>query len=483
MAKDYCAYHTAKAASWNCPSCGSLLCLDCFPARPEPMRPPYCTLCGGDMRYLGVGNSLPPFWSQMHRFFAYPFKPNSLIFLAVLALLTTGTALVFSSQEFFIWAPIFIIVSLIIRQGLRVIEFCSQGKSDPPNLLDLFDGNPSTLKMIGLMLAYGAAVGVLGGFGLLGGLAIIALSALLPASIMLLAIRGSLLEALNPSEVFHLAAKTGWSYLGLILVLIIISAGPEQAMGLMPQATLQYLTMQKPYVLFSLFAVSTAYFNMVMGAMMGYLLFQHHDDLGIKADTEDDVRPTDKRALDLARATLFIRESRFDDALSHLGGMISDYPNDADVQERYHKLLCETGKYPDRVAPHTERYLELLLKSQRKNRMLPAYEAARRIVPDYRPKQITVRTALAEEYFRLHQYKQAIVLIGMLHKEAPKSEDLPAAYYLLARIYSEGLHDDDKAIMIMDFLRANFPDHPLAHEIDNYRKVVLSLRQDIKAST
>lgn len=483
MAKDYCVYHADKPANWNCVKCGSLVCQECFPAHSQSDRPPYCTLCGGDMRHLGVRNSMPPFWSQMPKFFAYPFALNGLIFLALLAALSIGAVKLFDTQSIVILLPIFVGVSLVIRQGLRVIEFTSQGRSRPPSIGELFDGNSTTLKMLGLLFAYSLLVRMAGHFGLLGLGAMIAFSVLLPASVMLLAIRGSLRDALDPAQVFQLAASTGWSYLGLVMVLLITSQGPQQAMQLLPASTLQHLAQSSPYLLLVMFVVSTAYFNMVMGAMMGYLLFQHHEDLGIRPDEQaSGIGPADNKALDMARAVILVRESRYDDALKHMAGMVSDHPNDIQVLEYHHKLLCQAGRDPERVVQYTERYLQALYDSRRKNRFTAAVDAARRVVPAYKPKSIALRVALAEEYFHQRQFKLAVELIGMLHKEAPASEDLPAALYLLARIYSEGVRDDAKALMVLDFLLQKYPNHPSTAEVTNYRKVILSLRQTAQAA-
>ncbi len=481
MASDHCVYHSDEAANWNCLKCGTLLCQQCFPAAPDPQRAPYCTLCGGNMNHLGVANSLPPFWQQTPRFFAYPFSVNGAIFLALLAFLTAASVILFNPSGPKVLLPVFIVGSLVIRQGLRVIEFCSQGRSRPPSIPELFDGNPSTLKMLGLMFAYGLLVGALGNVGLFGIVAIVGLSILLPASIMQLAIDGSLRDALNPVRVIGLAARTGWSYFVLVLLLLITAEGPQQAMGLVPEATLKHLAEHNLPLLMVMLVVCTAYFNMVMGAMMGYLLFQHHQDLGIVADKEHAAAPTDKRALELARAVILVRESRFEDALRQMAGAVLDYPKDIPMLEYYHKLLCESGGDKDRVVQQTERYLQVLLDGQRKRLMVPAFEATRRAVPNYQPKSIALRTALAEEYFLQRKYKPAVALIGMLHKEAPASDELPAAYYLLARIYSEGTRDDGKAVMILDYLLKHFPAHPLRGEIENYRKVVLSLGQTDQA--
>jgi len=477
VATDYCVYHADRAANWNCVACGTLLCQECFPAAPQATHSLYCTMCTGKMRYLGVGNGLPSFWSQMPRFFAYPFAMNGLIFLALLAGLASASAKLFDTNSILILLPVFIVVALAVRQSLRVIEFCSQGRAKPPGISELFDGNPTTLKMFGLMVAYGIIVGCVGQFGLLGVALIVCLSGLLPASIMLLAIHGTLRDALDPIQVIQLAARIGWSYLGLLLVLLITAQGPEQAIALMPAGTLKHLAEHYPYMLIAIFVATTAYFNMVMGAMMGYLLFQHHEDLGIQPDDDHAGAPLDNRALELARAVILVRESRYPDALKHMAGMVADYPNDLHVLEYHHKLLCQSRGDPDRVQLYTERYLQALLDMQRKSRMTAVLEAACQVVPGYKPKSITLRRALAEEYFLQKRFKPAIALIGMLHKEAPASDELPAAYYLLARIYSEGLREDGKAVMILDFLLKHHAGHAIAGEVENYRKVILSLGQ------
>jgi tetratricopeptide (TPR) repeat protein len=482
VATDYCVYHADRAANWNCLACGTLLCQECFPASPKSPRSLYCTLCTGTIRYLGVGNEQPSFWSQMPRFFTYPFASNGLIFLALLAGLASVSAKLFDPHSILILLPIFIVVALGVRQSLRVIEFCSQGRAQPPSILDLLDGNPTTLKMLGLMLVYGIMVACLGSFGLPGGALIICLSGLLPASIMLLAIHGTLRAALDPIQLVQLAWRIGWSYLGLLVVLLITAQGPERAIRLIPAATLTHLAEHSPYVLIAILVASTAYFNMVMGAMMGYLLFQHHQDLGIEPDDEHVAGPADNRALELARAVILVRESRYPDALRQITGMVADYPNDLHVLDYHHKLLCQSGGDPDRVQLHTERYLQALLDMQRKSRMIAVLEAACQVVPQYKPKSIAVRRALAEEYSIQKRFKPAIALIGMLHKEAPTSDELPAAYYLLARIYSEGLRDDGKAVMILDFLLKHHAGHAIAGEVEKYRKVILSLGQMSQAT-
>lgn len=426
---------------------------------------------------------MPPFWSKMPTFFAYPFQVNGLTFLTLITLLAGIAFIAAHASNLLMILPFFIMISLIISQGLRVIEFCSQGKTQPPDFLDLFNGNSTTLKTLGLMFAYGVALVFISRLGMIGTLGTIALSALMPASIMLLAISGSLAHAIDPTAIFDIARKMGWSYLGLGLILALISAGPEQAIALIPQSKLADMQEQNPEAFTTLLIVMTTYFNMVMGAMMGYLLYQHHGELGIATDDEYNGTETDKRVLELARATILTRESRIEEALRQLGGLISDFPDDTEIHTRYHSLLCESGCYPERIAPHTDRYLEFLIKSQRTELLIPAFEAARKHIPDYKPKVINARIGVANKYFQQRHYKKAVNLLSLLHKEVATSPELPEAYFLLARIYSEGPHDDEKAIMILDYISKHFPNTPLSSQINSYRNMLVTLAQKTKAQS
>ncbi len=60
----------------------------------------------------------------------------------------------------------------------------------------------------------------------------------------------------------------------------------------------------------------------------------------------------------------------------------------------------------------------------------------------------------------------------------PKSAE---AYYLLARVYSEGLRDDDKALMVLDYVLAHFPNHALNGQIGNYRSVLQAMKENAPA--
>jgi hypothetical protein len=65
------------------------------------------------MHHLGAGNDMPPFWSQMPRFFAYPFSVNGVIFLVLQALLAIVSFKLFSTSSLLILLPVFVIGSVL----------------------------------------------------------------------------------------------------------------------------------------------------------------------------------------------------------------------------------------------------------------------------------------------------------------------------------------------------------------------------------
>jgi hypothetical protein len=65
------------------------------------------------MHHLGAGNDVPPFWSQMPRFFAYPFPVSGAIFLALLAILAIVSFKLISTSSLLILLPVFVIGSVL----------------------------------------------------------------------------------------------------------------------------------------------------------------------------------------------------------------------------------------------------------------------------------------------------------------------------------------------------------------------------------
>ena len=100
----------------------------------------------------------------------------------------------------------------------------------------------------------------------------------LPASTMSLAINGSIGDALNPVTLATVMKRIGWPYLILYVFLLLVSAGSS--------ATQLFLgTVAPVWLIVQLITFVSAYFTVIMFNMMGYVVYQYHEDLGFEDGT------------------------------------------------------------------------------------------------------------------------------------------------------------------------------------------------------
>jgi hypothetical protein len=105
---------------------------------------------------------------------------------------------------------------------------------------------------------------------------------LLPASVMTLAVTDSLREAIDPARLFAFARKIGRPYLVLFLALLLLMSGSHQAFELVAP-----LAGKSPWLLGLAGAFVGKYFFFIMCAMMGYVLLQYSDELGLQVTGPD----------------------------------------------------------------------------------------------------------------------------------------------------------------------------------------------------
>jgi len=83
-----CKNHPTQAAQWQCDRCLENTCPQCVDRREKGYQFPneflyFCSKCNVEVRWLGAGNIVGPFWKRLPRFFTYPLHPRPLILLAV----------------------------------------------------------------------------------------------------------------------------------------------------------------------------------------------------------------------------------------------------------------------------------------------------------------------------------------------------------------------------------------------------------------
>ena len=77
--KIFCKYHPTRAAHWYCPDCGDYYCPECIETKKAG---PFgtgsarrCVRCSAELKSVGVGNLIEPFWQRLPKIFLYALSP------------------------------------------------------------------------------------------------------------------------------------------------------------------------------------------------------------------------------------------------------------------------------------------------------------------------------------------------------------------------------------------------------------------------
>lgn len=449
MQSNYCHYHRAQPATWHCQPCSRFYGDCCVPLSvDEAQRMPRCPLCSGELGFLGAANTAEPFWQRIPQFFRYALQRGPLAFAVLLTL-----ASVFMPSSLLLWLALF---SVTTKYFHAVIEASSEGARVAPELRTAFtvEGLGLFFKQLGVFLF---SFLLLGGAAMFGGMVLYWLTGLtilllLPASIIRLALDKELEAALNPAGLFALIRAMGWRYLILCAFLFILWQSPDWVTYMLARGLSERVLVPVAVFLF-------AYFGVVMCAMMGYAVFQYQGALGYAVAEEgrqtflSEAEWFRRRAL--SEAEILLKEGRSEAAVEVLEAALRHTPRDLVLRERYHRLLFGLGA-AERCLAHLDRYLP---QAARLNSALAASALldARRLKPDYLPKDAQVCEQVAEALLARHKTREALSLLVNLHQRFPDYPHIPRAYLLAARGFAEGLGQIESAQKLLKFIRIRYP--------------------------
>lgn len=404
---------------------------------------------------------IEPVWNVIPQFFKYPFKVDvlpSLLFIAFGSLLMMIPILGIVAW-LLLWAMLF-------KLSYEILSSTASGHMDgPPAVMQMSDG--IMFKHIGLLLlmvfGYVVVAGLIGSPLLSMLLGLFVLLAL-PAAIMTLAMTQSLLSALNPITWMTIMRITGAAYLltSVFLLLMLISRTWVEGL-LLP-------LVGNSMALFNIVSWAiTGYFMAASFHLMGYLLYQHHDELGI----EPVVDPNDDGADDehplIAQAKELVRDGQPDEALGILQQEIERRGAEPPVHEFYRKLLHNRGDR-ERLAAHGAVYIPVLIHAQENvDRAVDVARESFSARQDFQLSQPGDVLPLVRRAFERGQHKLVLRLSNGFGKRHPKHPDLPELYFLAAQSLIESGGNSDQAVKTVRQLIKRFPDHPLADDMNRFQ--------------
>ncbi len=408
----------------------------------------------------------PPFWQQLPQVFKYPAHADALVKIVAFSVGVVIVETVF---------PAGVIVSRLVWLAFLAYCFGILERTARGHLVaaEVFindrvnkDRRPILQVVIFLVFILVVAVVAVVAGPMAGQVALFVVSLVIPASIMVLALDERLSSALNPARLLETISDIGLPYFALCAFLfLLLESAQFLAAGLdvfLPQWFAKFLA-----------DIVSMYFMVSMYYLMGYVIYQNHDALGVdvQVDTamaqhnlqkaggggkaEPDVLGPETRAL--------IADGQLDEAATRMENRMRREWDNNKLHDQYLKLLLLQG-HPKPILKEVNEYVPKLMREKKPARAVEVYEAGRKAVTDLLITDSTLVLPLATQASELRRDVTAFELLKGFDKRFPESPDIPGVYMLAAKILLEKQHDYAMAQKIFQHLVKKFPQHPLVPE-------------------
>lgn len=418
------------------------------------------------------GTTFTPFWRRLPSFFLYPMQIGSIMRIAGYS--------VFGGISMFIPDVLggllrFILWIVFLKYAFLVMERTANGQFDEPSGVNGEAGDTAqVVRQFVLILVIGLISGLLVlmfdrvgyGFGWL------LMTVAIPAGIMIIAVSKSLGEALNPARIMYFIRTIGSPYLALCFVLTSLTSS-----GLWLQGYL-YAHMDSWLVL-PLLSFVEFYFALITYHMMGYAIYQYHDELGVHAavsfeQAEAKLSPGKVADPVLSRLSLLIANGQQEEAIDLLRKELRTSWENNDLHERYQKLLMAAGKQ-DAALQHVREFIAKLVNEKRMFQALDLCEQSLMFDPEFQLRDPNQVYELAAAAYTAKRQKLALNLMRRFDRRYPSHQHIPSVYLLSAQILSEHFRMHKEAMQILHTLQVKFPSHTLASEARQYTEVLNKL--------
>jgi tetratricopeptide (TPR) repeat protein len=404
---------------------------------------------------LSIAHAIVPFWKRLPQFFAYPLVSfHSLILLAVISAATV----LFIGVDIFKVLMRFVLFGIVLKYAYSALVSTSNGNLKAPriSLETVSDNFGIVFKQIAIYFLMGIIgiilvrfLGVGAGFFFL-----FFAMLLLPSMIIILAVTNSFFAAVNPGVFLRLAFRIGWPYLALYFFLTILGSAPTligRFVG--PHVPLQLLVFIMSFV--------SGYYMIVSYHLMGYVLFQYHEEAGYEIDYEDEepVNATADTAENelLTKINIYVKEGDIDGAISFIQGETHGHIDDMALAERYYTLLQLKQKTHEMVNFGKD-YLKMLAKKNQKERLSEVYLECKNLDTGFDPEPSTMY-AVAKALNETGNHEKALQVFKSFIKEDSHDPMVPNALFFIAKILNEKLNEPITARGILRHVIQKYPFH------------------------
>ncbi|TWO72419.1 outer membrane protein assembly factor BamD [Caenimonas sedimenti] len=311
------------------------------------------------------------------------------------------------------------------------------------------------------------------------------LSLMLPAAAIVIALEDSLPRAFNPFNVITLVQAMGSAYFVLWGFFLAI-AGSRQLALVVGQGW-------PPAVRFPLEMAVANYLGLVLFALMGYALYQFHQELHLDVDVDFDEHreaggaeaiaaagsaraaavkqgavpadPWERKVHDL------VTQGNFKDAIGEVRDRMRYDRMDVPLNQRLHALLLRQADDAATLA-HGQQFVTALARAGLGRELAEALRKLQALDATFLPADGDAVLPAATAAVQQRDFALATQLLRGFDKRFPGHKDTPGVYFLGARLLSEQNRQHDKAARILRSVLQHFPEHPVAPEARNYLQVL-----------
>lgn len=358
---------------------------------------------------------------------------------------------------------LFEVVFLVMAFKLAVeaLTNTAHGRDEPLGASDLAATDGEAVRQLVLQILVIAALLVSVYFfglpALVIGLAAIAL--LMPASVILLSMNGSLFNALNPVAWLTLIGRLGAGYfaaVAVVIALMVVSTIAEVALRDAFPADIGSL----PATFVGLYSLIVVYH------VLGDLIHRRSDALGL--DVEPAIaratyaNPLEDETMETAEACA--ADGRPGDAATLLQDLFRGRGASDPVHERFRDFVIADGDVA-RLIRHDREYVPSLVATGKDKRALAVYLDARTRDREFRIDHDETIARLVQQAMRGGQTRLGVELAQDFEERFPASELTPAVVLAVAWAMADQFDQVPQAILRLQRAMRAQPQHPLTEKL------------------
>ena len=401
--------------------------------------------------------AIVPFWDRLPGVMLYPAHASAMATIVLLAFGRLVFLLPFIGIFF-----VLLLVAAMYRYCFECLRSTADGYLQPPDVASS-SGSSIGWKFIGLILILLiVAVIVMAKLGPGPGVVLMLFFGIaMPGATMTLAMEESLVAALNPLKWLAIMAGIGWPYLavvGLCLVIFFSEGYATHAVhGLLPLP-----------VAVVVIGIISNYALVMTFHLMGYLLYQYHEELGFVPEATQLVRPAakaDPTQESLDEVGALVRDGKLEEATERTRGLLRGHGVSPAVHAQYRKLLRAADNKAG-LLEHGRDSIGNLIDREEDRAAVELLRECQALDPAFAPATALQVTKLAHMASRQNQPQAALLLVKDFHERFPNSQYVAANYLLAAELLHEHMSKDEEACALLRYLKQTVLNDPLMPESD-----------------